>query len=653
MTASPSIFDANLRAIRRHDSEFADRLISIQSAKLSWSHTRSGMLTATLQRNSRSVTLASRYDPQAEASKLVEQIDHTHQACVVLLGFGLGYHAATVAAGMKGWGLLVIYEPDLDVLRAAMEHIDHSSWINRNKIVFADAATDRAALISRIEKYAAIVTQGTQLVSLPVSRQLHRKSLDQFAGLIKQVLAFCRTTVATALVNSARTCRNLACNLDVYSAGATTDALHMAAKDTTAVCVAAGPSLVKNVDLLKETVHRRNVVVIAAQTALKPLLDRGIRPDFVTALDYSPICSRFYENLPPLPDVTLVAEPKAHPTILENFPGPVRIIRNQFNDDLLGSLARPILPLKSGATVAHLSLYLAQHLGCNPILLLGQDLGFSEGLYYAPGTAIHQVWACELNQFNTLEMMEWQRIVRMSGHLRQVQDIHGQSIFTDEQMMTYLKQFERDFATADEQLIDCTEGGIPKDHTTQMSLADALQRYAVRAAPQIPCPVDGLDFHRLLGLQQLLKERCSQIRQLRCITKQTLPILHQMRKCQCDPARMNKLFKQLRKRQGRIEGDLQIAFKLVTALNTVGTFNRQRTDRIIGHLDVDAYERQRRQIERDTENLEWLLQACSEAIDIFGTAAMRVDKTLGRQSEQQTIVKRSSLQRMGGLNIYS
>src|SRR5690606_40495396 len=106
--------------------------------------------------------------------------------------------------------------------------------------------------------------------------------------------------------------------------------------------------------------------------------------------------------------------------------------------------------IAQGATVAHLSFYLAQHLGCDPIVLIGQDLGFSDGLYYAPGTAIHQVWAAELSPFNTVEMMEWQRIVRHKGHLQRMTDVNGAPIFSDEQMLTYLKQIEKGFAAAKE-----------------------------------------------------------------------------------------------------------------------------------------------------------------------------------------------------------
>jgi len=44
--------------------------------------------------------------------------------------------------------------------------------------------------------------------------------------------------------------------------------------------------------------------------------------------------------------------------------------------------------LRAGATVAHLAYYLAEHLGCNPIIMVGQDLGFSDGLFIRPAPAL-------------------------------------------------------------------------------------------------------------------------------------------------------------------------------------------------------------------------------------------------------------------------
>lgn len=624
MPASGDILTKNLGLLRQQDADLAARIESAKPAALGWVESKAGPWTASLTHNGRPLWLASRYDPAREAAKLVEGIEYQKTACVVVLGMGLGYHVAELSQDMGPRGLIIVFEPDTGIWRAVLEKIDCRSWLSRGELVLADGQTDRAALLNRVEKHAATVTQGTHLLTHPPSRQRSEQAIKEFGQMVAEVLAFCRTNVATALVNAARTCRNLASNIDHYAAGAGTDELIDAAKGYPAVCVAAGPSLVKNIDLLRDPDKRSKVVLIAAQTALKPLLARGIKPDFVTALDYSHISGRFYEDLPPLPDVTLVAEPKAHRTILENFPGPIRVPHSQFNDLLMGDSAMPRTPIKAGATVAHLSFYVAQHLGCDPIIFIGQDLGFSDGLYYAPGTAVHKVWSSEINPFNTIEMMEWRRVVRMKGHLRRATDIHDRPIFTDEQMQTYLKQFERDFAKAPQTILDATEGGVVKQHATIVTLADALEQHATRPVPKIPVPPVGLDRGRLNDMRDLLKQRVRQVNDLRATTQKTIPILRQMQEHRQDKARIDKLFVRLHKLQRHVEQELAQTFNLVNAVNTIGSYKRARADRTIGHLGRDHGEKQLHQLERDIENLDWLTQACDETLNILDEAQQRV-----------------------------
>jgi hypothetical protein len=642
MPTPTDILSQNLAILRQRDPELAKRIQEAEPVAMDWVASRCGPMTVSVEHNGRALWLASRYDPAKEAAKLVEGIEHDKMACVVVLGMGLGYHVEALNKGMGSGGVMIVFEPDAGMWRAVLERIDHRSWLMRGELVLADGLTDRAGLLERIERHAGTVTQGTHLLTHPPSRQLNESAMRDFGKMVAEVLAFCRTNVATALVNASRTCRNLASNIDHYAAGAGTDELHNIAKGYPAVCVAAGPSLVKNVDLLCDPDTRSKVIVIAAQTALKPLLARGIKPDFVTALDYSHISSRFYEDLPPLPDVTLVAEPKAHRTVLESFPGPIRVPYSQFNDMLIDTMAQPRVKLKAGATVAHLSFYLAQHLGCDPVIFIGQDLGFSDGLYYAPGTAVHQVWSSELNPFNTIEMMEWRRVVRMKGHLRKTDDIHGQPIYTDEQMATYLKQFERDFSIAEQTILDATEGGVPKEHATTTTLAEALKEYATRPTPAIPLPAMGLDKNKLGDLREILRRRFDEAKDLRMTSQKSISILKQMQEHQRDQARVGKLFTQLTKLQKHVEQELTTTFNLVNSLNTVGTFRRAKADRSITHVSKDQFTRQTHQIERDIENLDWLTQACDEALSILEEAKHRVGVSYDKATTtpDDTLVKK-------------
>ena len=720
----PEVWQRNLASLRRTHPAVADALTAAgDDAGLDWSRGRGGQWTASASNaEGKPVLLCSRFDPHAEAAKLVGGIDHAAVPAVAVLGVGLGYHVAEVARAMAGRGRLIVYEPGVVRLRAVMTRMDLTAWLGGgNLTLFVGDAVD-TDIVRRLEPHAATLTQGLRVVEHPPTRRLDAAPLRRFAAALTTTLAYCRTQVATALVNATRTYSNLTANLPHYAAGATTQPLKNLAilrspspregaggraADTTraareqegsgrdaaasnspspregaggravgttraareqeaaaltpalsqgereqeeaaltpalsqgererspipAICVSAGPSLVKNIDLLKDPALRRGVYLIAAQTALRPLLDRGIRPDFVTALDYSPVSRRFYESLPPLPDVTLVAEAKAHPCILDLYPGPIRTTHSGYLDALLGDLARPITPIPQGATVAHLSFYLARHLGCDPIIMIGQDLGFSDGLYYCPGTAVHHEWACELNPFNTIEMMEWQRIVRMRGHLRRAEDIDGQPMFTDEQMATYLKQFERDFAKCIEAggptIIDATEGGIPKEGTERMTLVEAARKYVSRSAPPVPAVAEALDADRLRRLEGVLRERTRQVEALRDNARQTIPLLEDMKRHQRDPARMKRLFAKLQTRRREVETRLKDAMRLVGELNTMGGFKRAKADHAIEHAGDDPYARQAAQLDRDIENLDWLTQACDESIRLFHAAADRVQQAL-------------------------
>ena len=636
----PALLERNLAALALGNPGVAERLRSVAPAGLSWAPSKVGPLTAavTPADGGRPVQLCSRYDPVKEAAALLKPLDDADTAAGVLLGLGVGHHAAEAHRRLGPQALMIVFEPDPAQLVDVLGRVDHTAWLaTPNVVVFtgeADGGPDATAVNQRLEAYAATLTQGVTLLPHPPTRGLHPEAVGRFAEHLSAAVAYCRTNVATALVISAKTARNQAVNLGAYYAGAGTDDLHGAAAGTAAVCVAAGPSLAKNADLLRDTDVRRRVTVVAAQTALKPLLQRGVRPDYVTALDYSPICARFYEGLPPLPDVTLVAEPKANPAILAAFPGPVRLIPSAFCDRVLAGLGGAgsdadastghRVPLKSGSTVAHLSLYLAEHLGCDPILMIGQDLGFSDGLYYCPGTAVHEVWDCELNAFNTLENLEWLRIARMGANLARREDVHGRTLFSDEQMLTYLKQFERDFAAAEaagRTILDCTEGGMPKAHARAVPLAEALGGLPPGDAPRVPPPPTALDAKRLEALRQALEARASECVALAGVCREAADTLRKLQRRLDDEKRRLTLKKTLDRLKGRVNGDLADVFALVNQMNTLGAFRRRRADRRISQTTPAAgRDKMRAQLERDLENMTMMGEAAADARGILREA---------------------------------
>src|SRR5439155_26260044 len=166
-------------------------------------------------------------------------------------------------------------------------------------------------------------------------------------------------------------------------------------------------------------------------------------------------------------------------------PGPLPMVGNDMAESLLREMSLKKAGLPSGSTVAHLAYYLAEYMGSDPIMFVGQDLGFSDGLYYAPGTSYEDVWRPELGRFCTVEMKQWEQIVRERPIMRKIPDQQGRPMYTEERLFTYLQQFERDFLRSQRKIIDATEGGAAKRGTTVMKLADAIAEFCRDVLPSV------------------------------------------------------------------------------------------------------------------------------------------------------------------------
>ncbi|MFG0252103.1 MAG: motility associated factor glycosyltransferase family protein, partial [Phycisphaerales bacterium JB038] len=436
--------ERNLKALAKLNRDLAASLAEVEPYgpdEMEFVETEDGVPSARLGGR----WLASRRRPLAEVPGLAEKANVREKPIVVLLGFGLGYHVREIADRMGAKGAVLVFEPDLRLLRTVLERLE-GDWLGRGNLLFFTDPEDGAALSGQLRGQDPYVAQGVQFVEHPPSKARLGESATTFSTTFTNYVAATKLSVQTTLVQMQATARNILANLKQYAGGEGILELRDCCKGFPAIVVSAGPSLAKNVALLKQPGVRERCVIIAVQTVLKPLLAQGIRPHFVTALDYHEISRRFYEGLTEedVRAVQLVCEAKSNPAILDSFPGPIRNCADPLAKRVLhGAIDRDMGRITAGATVAHLAFYLAQALGCDPIALIGQDLGFTDGLYYGGRNPIHDVWGPELNPFRTLEMFEWERIKRNGSRLKKREDHGGRPIFVDDQMHTYQDQFER------------------------------------------------------------------------------------------------------------------------------------------------------------------------------------------------------------------
>lgn len=562
----------------------------------------------------RRLFLHSRHQPLDEARRLVESADLEGKTVLFVHGFALGYHVEMLFDRLGDEALIVVLEPDLHLLRTAFELRDFSRLLRTSRVMFL-TQPDRAALMMRLGGHQALVSVGQGFLTHSPSQQLHGRFHAEVRRVIDEFLAFCRTSMNTLVLNGLRTCENIARNLGWYVATPGIGDLKNKHARQPAIIVSAGPSLRKNKHLLKDAQGR--AVIVAVQTTLQPLLEMGIEPDYVTSLDYHDICTRFFEKLPPRLRTQLVAEPKASPAVFSLFPGPVRLLGSEFADGLLREMRPGKDRLRAGATVAHLAFYLAEYMGCDPIIFVGQDLGFSDGLCYTPGTSYEDVWRPELNRFCTVEMKQWEHIVRERPILRRIEDHQGRPMYTEERLFTYLQQFERDFAASPARIIDATEGGARKHGAEAMTLAEALgiagsasrgvSDVIARNGPQ--CGPYRWD--RLPECLAALRHRKDEAARIEQISGDTLPLLHEIHAHVQDQVRVNRVIAGIDALRAQMN-QFNDCYELVTQLGQRAELDRFRNDCLLAACKASGVERQRRQIDRDIANVKSVISAAGQ-----------------------------------------
>ncbi len=626
-----ALYSRNLGALFRIDARLAQRIDeTLDDGSVLVEPSRSGPATAAVRipDAERPVSLHSRVDPLAEASRLAEAVKVGETFCYLVSGLGLGYHIKALLARLRGDAFLVVAEPNLQVIRKTFEHLDLSEAIAAGKCILL-TSLDKGELQTKLEPHNNLMMIGSQFISHPASERLNSEFHSAMRRLLADHLGYVRMCLVTLVANSRLTCRNIACNLPAYVSTPPLDDLRDRFRGRPGIVIAAGPSLRRNIDLLAGLQDR--AVLIAVQTVFRMLLDRGIRPDFVTSLDYHEMSRRFFEGIEDFGATRLVAEPKVTWHVTDAYKGRMSLLSNEFARSLVGDDLGARGGLKAGATVAHLAFYLAVYLGCEPIVLVGQDLGYSDHVYYSPGVAFHELWRPDLNRFCTMEMKEWERIARHRRILRKATDIHGQEIYTDDQLFTYLQQFEGDFAAVPGRVIDATEGGLRKAGTRVMTLAQVAEQYCPEPIPAAIKDADrGVTWRdpaRLTQARSRVEAGRARIGELAESCRAMAGLLREMEQLIDRPAEFNRRMGEVDTLRLKVRAQ-EWAYKLVSAVSQHAELQRYTADRQISLAELDSNERARRQLARDIRFVEAILEGCTALDEILAECLGRFDTAI-------------------------
>ncbi|MEK5071467.1 motility associated factor glycosyltransferase family protein [Sporosarcina sp. FSL K6-1508] len=226
------------------------------------------------------------------------------------------------------------------------------------------------------------------------------------------------------------------------------------------ILVSAGPSLDKQLPLLKKINDEKKFIIGAVGTAVKPLVKFGIIPDFFAIIDPNQATYNQLTDLALPKTVLFYLSTAYHDTIMLHN-GPRRILWQDGYGEAEKMAPKKKDPLiQTGGSVATALLDLMVYLGAESIALVGQDLAYTDGKSHANETHAQK------------EIKETQNAKKVMNY--------GQTgeVYTANNLNIYRKWFEN-YAKEHPhlQLYNCTEGGAYIHNWVHISLQNQHLKY--------------------------------------------------------------------------------------------------------------------------------------------------------------------------------
>lgn len=399
-------------------------------------------------------------DPISEAYAWIDKyIDASNRADIVF-GMGMAFHLEVLLTSFPN-KKVVIVEPNMNLFYQIV-CIRNLETVIKKAEILVDERVD--IILGRINSLFWNTEEGgIQVEPFEVYAELFPDTWDELRSrFIRHAESF-TVDIATRRHFGELWVHNNIKNLNQMIGSSNADGLIGKFKDVPGILVSAGPSLQKNVHLLKGLEDK--CVIMAAGTAVRILEDFGIVPHFMVGIDAGENEGKIHANVKNK-DIYFIYSNQVSTLSVSSYGGP-KFVMN-YTVDVYTARFFEYSNIKSGyflsgPSVANTCFDILFKMGCNPIIMMGQDLAFTSGSMYAgeaPGTVVGDSDDPKSNEYLL------------------VKDIYGRDVYTTKAFLAMRNWFEGYFERIGGQteIINATEGGINISHADNKTLEDALKR---------------------------------------------------------------------------------------------------------------------------------------------------------------------------------
>jgi hypothetical protein len=392
-------------------------------------YTASGALTVAKQIENKKIYLHSNLCPQREAAKCAEQWMDQKTDTFYVAGFGMGYHIEPLSENPLM--TVYVYEEDEQMLLLAEKFSDVWEVLqNRNHVhIIADKGYRK--FVKEVQK----IDENTSYSKIGIYHPSIRTIAD---GHLRSQME----TLFLQLDNEERWKFNMNVNFRynrmhiLHSA----DELSERFREKTVYLVAGGPSLDKNIHLLKE--RKKDEIVLTVGTSLRRCIAEEIHPDFAIITDPKEMVAVQIEGIESC-GVPLLLMSTAFRSLAENYQGDKYLLcqRGYVQAEQMAAENGWML-CETGGSVTTTALDFCIQMKAKRVVFLGLDLAFTGGKSHHGTLGLHMTAKAGL----------------------QVSDIYGNLVVTSKNLNLYRLWIEKRIEKAKKngakmEFIDASEGG--------------------------------------------------------------------------------------------------------------------------------------------------------------------------------------------------
>lgn len=450
----------HLEQLKRYRPDLAAQVILPLPQRTELLRSKSGHLTLVYRTQTGEKLLHSRYDPLREAQTYAQSLtgDWDH---LILMGLGIGYHVLPLLDSKTTKQRILIYEPDPAIFSASLHVIDWGRLLSSRDDLFLVIGHDERTLAEEVQRFFSLSSyQKLEVSGFPGEKSLFPELFKQVEASIDSQIRTLFYDFKTRLAEGGMTSQNILRNLPHILNTRPVRSLGNLFQGSPGIIVSAGPSLDDNILLLKRVKDRG--VIIAVDTALKPLLARGIQPHFTVTADPSHKNYRHLLGTEGRIQHYLLAESAVSTQVFQDFSN--QIFTVSIGKPLLNfceTATGPIGELEAWGSVISLAFSFALHLGLGPITFIGQDFAYTHMRNHCRHSSWEEALLLENPSLESLQRFERQSI---SGQMIEKKDLFDQPIYSSDRLVLYKDYLARMLtAVSDRPIFNSSEGGILRE----------------------------------------------------------------------------------------------------------------------------------------------------------------------------------------------